>query len=145
MAAACNSGSIPTAESMMSGTRIDPAPPAIPSPSTDSAPRPAPSGPELADALAGLAGDLLRVDLATRLARAQAQVVALLSAALLAAVRGDHPAMRGLAAEAGRIGRDLATGGLDSDQVAAIVAQARQVGQVHADCGAAPLPTDIVT
>jgi hypothetical protein len=119
----------------MSGTRIEPTPPALPSASAETQ-RLAPSAAELAESLAGLAGDLVRVDTATRLTRAQSQIEALLYAAQLAAVRGDRQSMRALAAEAGRVSRDLAAAGLDADQVGAIVAQARQVGQLCEDGGA---------
>lgn len=135
----------------MSGPRIDPTTLPLPQNATETAPRPAPTVAELTDALAGLAGDLVRVDQATRLARAQSQVEALLYAAQLAAMRGDQQGLRGLAAEAGRLSRDLSAAGLQSDQVAAIVAQAQRVGQICEDgvAVAAPIPspdpTDVVT
>lgn len=137
----------------MSGTRIGPAPPAGPSVSSEQAPRPVPSGTDLAEALAGLAGDLLRDSQASRLAKAQAQVEALHYAAQLAVARGDIQALRGLSAEAGRISRDLAASDLPAEQVAAIAAQAQQVSQsgdpaepAAAEPAVPTLPvTDIIT
>lgn len=132
----------------MTTSRIDPAPPTGAATSENGPRRPSPLAAELSDALAGLAEDLRQVDHATRLARAQGQLEALLYAAQLAGARGDQQALRGLSAEAGRIGRDLSAAGLDGDQGTAILTQIRRLGQGTDADGTAPAspapPTDVL-
>lgn len=111
----------------MSTSRVGPVPNPAPQ-SHAKAVVPPPSGDDLAQALSGLAKDLLRDGAVTRLARAQSQVEALHYAAHLAAARGDLSALKALSAEALRVGRELSAAGLPADQVAPILEQARRVG-----------------
>lgn len=115
----------------MSGTRIGPPTPVL-SVSTDGAPRPANqvSPEELGDALNDLARLLVHDSEATRLAKAQSQMEALMYSAKLAIARGDVQGLRGIASEASRISRDLGAAGMVSDHVGAIVSQGNQVCQL---------------
>ena len=130
----------------MSTTRIDaPSTPPAASPRADPAERRRPddataSDGDLAEALGDLARLLAADDQATRLARAQSQVEALLYAAQLAGARGYALGRRGAAAEADRIARSLVASGLSGSAVADIASQAGRVAALADRTPPAPQP-----